>query len=356
MSAARPSRSRLAIGLLAGLVAGAATGLGAAPAAAQQTFVIGMYGGSFETVMRQQIAPRFERENNVRFTYIAGNSTDTLARLRAQSARQEMDFAFMDDGVMFQSAQLGYCGQIDTNHDVYKDLYDLVRIPGDKAIGVGFVATGIVYNEQVFRQRGWAAPTSWRELADPKYRPLLGISNISGTYGLHTLVMAARINGGGENNIEPGFRFMQEVARGVRVFGTSPAKYAESFQSGEYVFGIWGSGRAVALTATGFPMRFVYPQEGAVALMVMACPVAKPNPSPLAQSFMRYVLSPEVQAIFAAGQGFGPANRRTQLSPEVAALVPFGPEQVGRMIAVDWNVINQQREAWQRRWNREIER
>jgi len=328
----------------------------AAPAAAQQNFVLGLYGGSFEQQMRQHVVPPFERANNVRVTYLAGNSTDTLARLRAQAARQEMDAAFMDDGVMYQAVQLGFCGQIDTSAPIYRDLYNLVRIPGDKAIGVGFVATGLVYNAQVFQQRGWAAPTSWRELADPKFRPLLGISNISGTYGLHTLVMAARVNGGGEDNIDPGFRFMTEVVKGVRVFGTSPAKYAESFQSGDYVFGVWGSGRAVALANTGFPIRFVYPKEGAVALMVMACPIAKPNASPLAQAFMRHILSPDMQAIFAREQGFGPANRTTRLPPDVAAKVPYGPEQVGKLITVNWNSINRQREAWTRRWNREIER
>jgi len=44
------------------------------------------------------------------------------------------------------------------------------------------------------------------------------------------------------------------------------------------------------------------------------------------------------------------------LPPDVAAKVPYGPEQVGKLITVNWNSINRQREAWTRRWNREIER
>src|SRR5713226_7941080 len=75
----------------------------------------------------------------------------------------------------------------------------------DKAVGIGLVATGFMYNTKYFAEKGFAAPASWNDLQDPKYRKLLVIPPLNNTYGLHTLVMMARLNGGGEANIDPGF-------------------------------------------------------------------------------------------------------------------------------------------------------
>ena len=43
--------------------------------------------------------------------YVAGNSTDTLAKLQAQKANQVIDVAIVDDGPMYQAIQLGFCGK-----------------------------------------------------------------------------------------------------------------------------------------------------------------------------------------------------------------------------------------------------
>ena len=65
-------------------------------------------------------------------------------------------------------------------------------------------------NTKVFKEKGWATPTSWNDLKDPKFKKLLVIPPINNTYGLYTLMMFARMNGGGEKNIEPGFKVMKD--------------------------------------------------------------------------------------------------------------------------------------------------
>ncbi len=332
----------------------AALALAAAPAAAE-TLTLGLYGGSFEKAMREIVVPAFQKQHKVEVRYVAGNSTDTLARLQAQKSKQEMDVVFLDDGVMFQAVALGFCAPL-ADGPVYNELYDIARIPGKKAVAAGFVGTGITFNKKYFAERNWAAPTSWKDIADPKFKKLLAISPITGTYGLHTLVMMARVNGGDERNIEPGFKAMQAIAGNVISFPTSPAQMSEALQSGEVVIAPWGSGRTVALANTGFPVDFVYPREGAVALMIGVCPVAKPDVSNLAQTFIQFNLTADMQAVFAKEQGFGPVNKNTTLAPEIAKLVPYGVEQVAKLVAVDWDLINKEREAWTKRWQREIER
>ena len=57
--------------------------------------------------------PAFEKENGVKVEYVAGNSTDTLAKLQAQKGNQQIDVAIVDDGPMYQAIQLGFCGKLE---------------------------------------------------------------------------------------------------------------------------------------------------------------------------------------------------------------------------------------------------
>jgi putative spermidine/putrescine transport system substrate-binding protein len=98
---------------------------------------------------------------------------------------------------------------------------------------------------------------------------------INNSYGLYTLVMFARLNGGSEKDIEPGFKVMKEqVNPNVLAYEPSPGKMTELFQSGQAQIAVWGTGRVHSFAITGFPVDFVYPKEGAVTLLASACPIA----------------------------------------------------------------------------------
>ena len=327
------------------------------PAVAQQkTFTLAGYGGSFEKVMREKIIPPFEAKHGVKIEYVAANSTDTLAKLQAQKGNQVIDAIIVDDGPMYQAVDLGFCGSL-ADANVYKDVYSVMKFKSNKAIGVGMVGTGIMYNKQIFEENKWPAPTSWEDLKDVKFKKKLVIPPLNNTYGLHAVVMMARVRGGGEDNIEPGFKaFKDDVGPNVLAYEPSPGKMTELFQSKQAVIGVWGSGRAKALgDQTGFPIEFIYPKEGGVALGVAACPVADSKNDKEAQAFVQYLVSPEVQVILAAGAGFGPTNQTVKLEPEQQKGIPYG-DQVKTLKSVDWEVINKAREEWNKRWTREIER
>jgi len=329
------------------VAAGAAT-------AQQKTFYVAGYGGSFEQTMRQEIIPAFEKKHGVKVEYIAGNSTDTLAKLQAQKGNQQIDVAIVDDGPMYQAIQLGFCSKIEGLPG--GDLYAQARFADDKAVAIGLVGTGIMYNTKYFAEKGWPAPTSWDDLKDPKFKKLLVIPPINNTYGLYTLMMFARMNGGGEKNIEPGFKVMKEqVNPNVLVYEPSPGKMTELFQSGQAVIGVWGTGRVQSFANTGFPVDFVYPKEKAVTLLASACPVAKANASAAASDFIKAMLEPAMQLILLKDYGYGPVNKTVKVPAELAKMAPIGPK-ADQLYNPDWNAINPQREEWTKRWNREVER
>lgn len=327
-----------------------------AQAQAQRVLYLAGYGGSTERTIRERILPPFARAHNVEIRYVAGASASNLARLVAQRSNPEIDVALLDDGPMQQAVGLGLCAPVERS-DVVDGLYPMARLFDGRAVGLGIVSTVIAYNRQTFERNGWAAPTSWADLADPRFRGRLLVPTLSNTYGLHTLLMLARLGGGSETNIEPGLTMMStRVAPNVFSFEGNSAKISELFQTGAVAIGVWGNGRAIALAETGFPIAYVEPREGSVALQTTLCPVVGSDVPDLAQALIRHLLSPESQRLLAEEAGWGPTNPRTELPEAIRSKVVFGREEVNKLIRVDWTTVNAVRSDWMRRWTRTVER
>src|SRR5438128_5864950 len=132
----------------------------AAPALAQpKSLVVAGYGGSWEQQLRKDVFPAFEQKHGVKIEYTAGNSTDTLAKLQAQKGNQVIDVAIVDDGPMYQAIQLGFCAPIQGLDK--SELYPAALFKDDKAVAVGQTGTGFMINTKVFKEKGWATPSSW---------------------------------------------------------------------------------------------------------------------------------------------------------------------------------------------------
>lgn len=326
------------------------------PALAQERFItVAAPGGTFEQWLKKDIFPAFEAKTGAKVKYVTASATDLLAKLQAQKGNQQIDVGFFDDGPADQAIGFGYCGSL-APADIYKDVYDHMKFKSNKAVFIGMIATGIVYNKEAFEENKWAPPTSWADLADPKFRKKLVIFPLSSSYGVHALVMAARQKGGDENNIDPGFKYIkEEIGPNVLVYEPSPAKLTELFQTRQALIAVYGTGRTKSLQDMGLPVEFVYPKEGAVAYYFGACPIAGSKKDKDAQALIQFLLTPEAQVSLARGVGFGPANKTIKLSAEERRGVPFG-DQVKQLKSIDWNVINRNRGEWNKRWTREIER
>lgn len=325
-------------------------------AQAAETVYLGGAGGSIEQLFKDKLIPAFEARTGSKVVYVPGNSTDILAKLQAQKGKQEISVAMIDDGPMYQAVGQGLCAKVEDGASI-RELYPNARMLGDKSVGIAFIATGLAYNKEVFAKNGWKAPTSWMDLADPKYKQKIVVPPITNGYGLLTLVMMSRLNGGNEEKIDPGFDVMiKRVAPNVLAWEPSPGKMAQMLQTGEAALVVWGNGRVQSLVDQGAPVEFVYPKEGAVALMTAACVVDGAPQARLGQQLLQYIVSSDVQAQLAASQGFGPVNKNARLTPDVIKKVVYGPDKVNALISPNYEIINAKRAEWTNRWNRAVER
>jgi putative spermidine/putrescine transport system substrate-binding protein len=324
--------------------------------AQDKTLYVAGSGGSMEKAIRSEVFPSFAAKQGIKLEYVAGNSTDVLAKLQAQKGNQQIDVAIIDDGPMAQAVELGFCRPLALG-PVVDDLYELAKFPDGKSIAFALLGAGIVYSKEAFAKNNWPAPTSWNDLADPKFKGKIVIPPLNNTYGVITLVQVAKTQGGSETNIDPGFAaFKTKIGPNVLAYEPSPGKMTELLQSGQAALAVWGSSRAKALADSGFASDFAYPKEGGVVIGVGICPVAGGKESPEAQAFIAHLLSPEMQVAMSKASGLAPVNKKAVLPPENQLGMPYGPEQVAQLKTIDWVAINRQRDDWNKRWVREIER
>lgn len=340
-------------------VAIAATALSAASAIAQtKTLYIGMNGGSMEKTWTEHVFPAFEKANNVKVVVVPGTSSDILAKAQASKDKPQMHVIFLDDGVMMRAVGMGLCEKMKPSAAL-GEIYPTARFKGDMAAGVTMGMTGLAYNKKMFTEKGWAAPTSWMDLADPKFKGKVVFQSVSSSsFGLHGFLMFNRIKGGTDKNVEPGFAaWKTSIGPNVLEYIPSSAKLTEMIQTGEAAIAPLTPTAVATLQEKGIAIEYAQPKEGSVVLMVAECVIANNSEPALAQKLAEYLVSSDAQA---AGLQHGnqiPSNTKAPAIGDDAKLkLKQFAEYMKTAVVLDWDSVNENRPAWNARWNRLIER
>ncbi|CDY79590.1 Spermidine/putrescine-binding periplasmic protein [Caballeronia glathei] len=322
-----------------------------------KTLYLGMNGGPMEKAYTSQILPDFEKANGVKVVIVPGTSSDILAKLLANKAKPQIHVVLLDDGIMSRAISMGVCQKLDDGPEL-RQLYPFARTKGDMTAGVQLGMTGIAYNTRLFKEKGWAPPTSWADFTDPKYAgKVVFQSASSSTFGLHGFLMLNRLWGGSEKNVEPGFtKWQQSVGKNVVEYIPNSAKISEMVQTGEAGLFPLTPTAAGDLQEKGIPVAYVSPKEGPVLLLVDECVVAN-NPDPaLAQKLAAFLLSASTQTRAAEAGRQIPTNKEAKMTEPMNKQLGNLDELAKKVNVVDWDVINVSRPQWDQRWNRQIER
>ena len=319
-----------------------------APAAASaeiRTFYVGMNGGNFERTYTQAVFPEFEKANDVKVVVVPGTSSDILAKAVAAKEKPQMHIMFLDDGVMVRAIGAGLCEKLKPGPEL-EQLGEGTRLKGDMAAGIDMGMTGLGYNKKMFDEKGWAAPTSWMDLADPKFKDAVVFQSLSAsTFGLHAFLMFNRIQGGSEANVEPGFaKFREMIGKNVVEFIPSSAKVSEMVQTGDA--GIFPLTPALVSTmkSKGVAIEYAQPKEGAVTLMVAQCVIANNSEPELSQKLAAYLLSAAAQSNALAAGNIVPSNPTAKATtPEAVQMLDTIHGYMKTAITLDWDAINAKR-------------
>jgi putative spermidine/putrescine transport system substrate-binding protein len=333
------------------LVAGGALAASRPAAGQTRTLSIMVNAGQYQDTLTRLVIEPFQRKHNARVLVTPGSSTEMLAKLRAEKASPSVDLVVIAETVAVTGRQEGIFEKMERTKIANLADVDPKALNAD---GFGFASlyatAGIGYNAEKVKP----APQAWKDLWNPAYRGMIGLQDISGTTGVQFLITAARLHGGDERNIEPGFQAIAELMKaGSSINSGKPSEITNLFLTDTILLspGVENSFYRV-YSPKDKRFAFVLPKEGFFAIPYTVEIVKGRKGGDLVYDFMNMQLDPEAQRGFMESILMTPVNAKVRIPPSLATLVP----EAKAALQFDWAVIARNRGAWQERWNKEIAR
>jgi putative spermidine/putrescine transport system substrate-binding protein len=330
------------------LLAGCAAMLWAGSAMAEEVVIAGWSGG-YDQIFEQDLLKDFLKENNITIRWVLGGSVSNVSKIAAQQANPEIDIALIDDLPQNVAKKQGLWAPFDISKVPNLDKIEkTARLPDDEGVSFAFNVSGLIYQPEVFKEKGFEPPTSWKDLLDPKYKGRVVLFPVSVGEGLISLIAFAKMRGGDEKNIEPGFEMAKEAAANVLEFLGNAGTVGALLQSKEAWISVAPLDLATISKAKGVPMEFVMPEEGSPLRSYTISLVKGAKNADTAQKVVNALLSAEVQSKLAASMQLIPVSTEVKQSDEATSYLK-------KMYPVDVEHINANRDAWGQTWNREVQ-
>lgn len=315
----------------------------------QITLVVTSYGGSYDEVLIRSAIEPFEDAHPGVTIELAPYAS--VAKLAAQEG-QGIDIVQLDDFDIVDAAQKGLLRPLTANERLsyWDDLYPQAFLRDEEGDVYGlanvFGSWGIAYNTEKVQP----APTSWRVFWDEAYADRVAHME----QWIPDWLVTAAAFGGSPDDMSPVWEAYRALTPSIKQYYGSFSAPEALLKSEDAWVVSWFDGRTHALADEGVPVAFVLPEEGG-ALIRGALGITATSKHPeLAEEFINFLMSPEVQAAFSNDFYYGPTNRTVELPDELAARVVYGEEDLEQLIVPDWAEILPRRADWANAWNEAV--
>ncbi|MHB8620018.1 MAG: ABC transporter substrate-binding protein, partial [Chloroflexota bacterium] len=229
-----------------------------------------------------------------------------------------------------------------------KDIAPAFQRSNHHGIGIGADQLGLLYNTKDVKP----APTSWADLWNPKYKGKVVFFD----YSWYPVFMAAKLNGGGLQNMTPGWDLWKKDAKQIRAIVTSNPQYLNALSNGTGDLTSYFNGTGLQWARGGAPIGYVPPKEGAISVPVYLQTVVgnSANQQEVCQDAINEMISPKWCGQWAETSIEAPANSKTQLPANLAKLPAFSKATIDKFISVDWGIVGKQIAAWKLKWDQDI--
>ncbi|MBV8510825.1 MAG: extracellular solute-binding protein, partial [Xanthobacteraceae bacterium] len=199
--------------------------------AAAGSLVSTVFGGTYEREYRKAVLDPFERETGIKVLAKLGVTSEWVTNALVNRRHPEIDVLLLPYPDNIKVAAEGIAMPL-TVQDI-PNMKDVDPVWYDQFHGMGvaldYVGYGIAYREDLVPK----PPIASKDLWDPAFKNKVTIPDIGSWGSWEMLVVAARLNGGGEDNMAPAFPALQKLKPNVRQFFKSGAELAQLLDSGE---------------------------------------------------------------------------------------------------------------------------
>lgn len=317
-----------------------------------QTLVVQVWGGTYEETMRQFAIPVFEEKTGAKVEVITGAAP--LTQFATEGDAASADIVHIDSTEVIKGTEMDVLETIDKSKLEHAgDLYDEAFVY-DNAVVTNWGTYGICYRKDLVE----TPPTKWMDLWDPAYKDgKVGVMDVGMGGGLELADMVARTQGtdiADEGNWDNLFAKLAELKDNIGIYGNQHADVEALLQKGDIYMAIETNGRAISLMKEGQDVGFSAPEEGVPAMTSYIAMAKGSQNKDLAYEFMDVLLSPEIQKAYAENNYYAPSNSKTEVPEELKEFMPYGQEQISKLVYLDSQALEPIKDKFVERWNQEF--
>ena len=276
------------------------------------------------------------------------NSTIGISKVRATRANPVIHVQMSIESEALAAKNEGLIAKMDTgavsNWDMVRDD---VKDSDGAFVGLYTYPMGMIVRTDIVD-----APENFADLWTETYRNNVALPDITWAGGHHVIVLAAKLSGGDESNIDAGFKALTDLRKSgnIKAFYSTDDDAIRMVSSGEV-------GVVVSLLPNAMEfvkdenVKWVYPADLPVReAFDVIWPVAGGKVE-YATCLIDYLLGAEAQKAHSDAIAVVPVHTGVTVSDSIRALLP--PEGMERFI-VDESVVVPVFEDWVERFNREV--
>ncbi len=268
----------------------------------------------------------FEAATGYRMEYLNLRSNESLVRLRAEASNPTFDVFYGGTGdphlVGFNEGVTEFFRP--SNHDELNERF--TSAVGDTYLPLYANPIAFVVNPAVLESQGAPTPTSWRDLADPAFKGLIGMADPNSSGTAYT-VIATLVQLFGE---EEAFELLAGMHQNMATYTRSGSGSLGPVGQGELGVGVIFMAGAVREKAAGFPIEIIIPEEG-TGYEIGGISLVKNGPNPEGgRAFIEFALSAE-------GQDLGSDSGNLQVKANVNARAAEGSPDLDAIKVIDYD-------------------
>ncbi|SED85593.1 putative spermidine/putrescine transport system substrate-binding protein [Rhizobiales bacterium GAS191] len=333
-----------------GMAALAGSGLGYRPASAQaKTLIVPTLGGVWEQFWRKTIAPAFTAVTGSAVTLDVGNGRVFGANLRAAGAASPPYSIVMTNEVFASGLRKeGFFEKLDlAKLPNYADLYPLAKTTDGWGAIAAVSPIGIGYRTDLVK----TPPKAWKDLwNNPEFKGKIGLYNYANSAGKMELLLASKIFGKDQYDVDAGFAAIGKLGRVIQVdFNLSTA-----LSAGEIVVAPFDFGEISRLRLQGLPVDCIIPEEGMFMFDQTINILAHGPEKELAYQYANFLLSPEIQAKMMAEFFISPTNQKVAVPDDMKRNVPISGADMAKILTWDWDFVNKNQGDFAERWAKTV--
>lgn len=315
-------------------------------AEAQQQLTIQTWAGVWEQGAKA-VGEAFAKKHGVTIRYEQQQNTRMgLTRIRAQAANPQVDILMSTADALQQASDENLLVPIDRAQA--PTLAELPAKAVHKAsVDIMNILFGYVYRKDLapFEMKKWG------DLLDPRLKGRVASPNVQFASG-RWIIMAALINGGNEQNIQPAFDFLAKMKPNISSFVATDTESIRVVQTGESAVMAFGLLSDFAkLLGPNSQLRFVIPEDKPVITNIISAAMTNPKSAALSHKFIDFLSTAESHEAYAAVLTGTPVNPKAK-APD--AIKDFRPP-AERLYAPDFEAINKNLAAWDDKFKKEIQ-